>query len=174
MGTICSTLSGKVALKHPVLGILVRNDGAVFNIYRHNQRRWTFGSKNKTKGYHETMINGKHYLVHRLVAETFIENIENKPTVDHINRERSDNRVENLRWATWSEQEQNKYVVLYPKYGVSCTKEPLLYGRVTGKLCRQRHYALGEIFHRCSDGKRRWHKPGECPISFIAHRRMAA
>ena len=172
--TICSTLSGKVALKHPVLGILVRNDGAVFNIYRHKQRRWTFGSKNKSNGYHETMINGKHYLVHRLVAETFIENIENKPTVDHINRERSDNRVENLRWATWSEQEQNKYVVLYPKYGVSCTKEPLLYSRVTGKLCRQRHYALGEIFHRCPDGKRRWHKPCECPISFIAHRRMVA
>ncbi len=170
--TICSTLSGKVALKHPVLGILVRNDGAVFNIYRHKQRRWTFGCKKKSNGYHEILVNWKHYLVHRLVAETFIENIENKPTVDHINRERSDNRVENLRWATQSEQEQNKYVALYPKYGVRYTNEPLLYERTIHKLERQSHYALGEIFHRCPDGKRRWHKPGECPISFIAHRRM--
>ena len=105
MATICSTLSGKVALKHPTLGVLVREDGAVFN-GRFKKIHWTLGYKDKSKGYHQIMINGKHYLVHRLVAETFIENIENKPTVDHINRERSDNRVENLRWATWSEQER--------------------------------------------------------------------
>ena len=42
--------------------------------------------------------------IHRLIAETFIANPENKPTVDHINGNRIDNRVENLRWATYSEQ----------------------------------------------------------------------
>lgn len=45
--------------------------------------------------------------VHRLVAETFIPNPENKPTVDHINRVKDDNRVLNLRWATYSEQMEN-------------------------------------------------------------------
>nr|DAQ29441.1 MAG TPA: homing endonuclease [Caudoviricetes sp.] len=52
----------------------------------------------------------KTYSIHRLVAQAFIPNPENKPTVDHINRDRLDNRVENLRWATYSEQQSNKIV----------------------------------------------------------------
>lgn len=48
-----------------------------------------------------------HERVHRLVAETFIPNPEKKEIVDHINRNRSDNRVENLRWVTAAENGQN-------------------------------------------------------------------
>lgn len=43
---------------------------------------------------------GKNYYIHRLVAETFIDNPNNYETVDHINGLKSDNRVENLQWLT--------------------------------------------------------------------------
>lgn len=42
--------------------------------------------------------------VHRLVAETFIPNPENKPTVDHKDGNRKNNAISNLRWASYSEQ----------------------------------------------------------------------
>ena len=44
----------------------------------------------------------------RLIAHCFIPNTEGKQTVDHINRDRADDRVENLRWATSAEQLQNQ------------------------------------------------------------------
>ena len=50
----------------------------------------------------------KGYQVHRLVATTFIPNIEGKPEVDHIDRNRLNNHVSNLRWVTHSENQCNK------------------------------------------------------------------
>ena len=52
-------------------------------------------------------IGAKTYLVHRLVADAFIENIDNKPVVDHIDNNTKNTHVSNLRWFTYSENRKN-------------------------------------------------------------------
>ena len=51
--------------------------------------------------------NSRSAKVHRLVAIAFIPNTENKPTVDHVNGDKRNNHISNLRWATQSEQQLN-------------------------------------------------------------------
>lgn len=47
--------------------------------------------------------------IHRLVAESFIPNPEDKSQVDHINKQRDDNRVENLQWLTVVENQRKSW-----------------------------------------------------------------
>jgi hypothetical protein len=61
-----------------------------------------------SNGYRMIRVNYKTYCLHKLVAMSFIPNIYDKPEIDHINGDKLDNRVENLRWATKSENQFNK------------------------------------------------------------------
>ena len=60
--------------------------------------------KNNGKGYFMVCLykNKKHkyYLIHRLVALTFINNPDNLPCVNHKDEDKSNNRVDNLEWCT--------------------------------------------------------------------------
>ena len=50
---------------------------------------------------------GKHILVHRLVADAFIPNIDNKPYIDHIDGNPKNNIIDNIRWCTHNENMNN-------------------------------------------------------------------
>ena len=69
------------------------------------------------------------YSVHRLVATAFVENKGNKPEVNHINGNRSDNRADNLEWVTRSENERHAYGVLGKKPNKPWQGKPMLYRR---------------------------------------------
>jgi hypothetical protein len=78
--------------------------------------------KHYIDGYLQVVLskNGKlkNFTVHRLVAQAFIPNPENKREVDHIDRDPSNNHISNLRWVTSSENNQNKGYQCNNKLGI--------------------------------------------------------
>lgn len=86
----------------------------------------------------------KHIKVHRLVANAFIENNEDKPQIDHINRNKKDNRAENLRWVTNSENQFNSSKTRILNY--KGREVPLTI------LCNEKGIQRGTVLRRLKSG----------------------
>lgn len=82
-------------------------------------RIWSYNKKiflkprRHTKGYMRVMLfnnnKRKDYYIHRLVANAFLPNPNNKPEIDHINSNRADNRLCNLRWVSKKENRNTEH-----------------------------------------------------------------
>jgi len=86
---------------------LIYDDGKVWS-----KKRKIFLKESINNGYKTVYLSKndkrKKFRVHRLVAFHYIPNPKNKPCIDHINRIKNDNRVENLRWVTHQENCLNR------------------------------------------------------------------
>lgn len=101
-------MAGQYFRVHPT-GLIVGRGGEVI-VPRSGKHPWhiTYGSRrNRRKGYLYIRWHGKNYFVHRLVAECFLENPENKPQIDHIDGDVQNNEVANIRYCTAKENHHN-------------------------------------------------------------------
>lgn len=71
----------------------------------------TLRQKKCKDGYYQVALSkdckAKYFRVHRLVAQAFISNPENKPLINHINGIKTDNMAENLEWCTLLENKHH-------------------------------------------------------------------
>lgn len=86
----------------------ISNLGNVYSLKRNKPLKKCIS----THGYYMVYLCGKNgktiaKQVHRLIAQGFIPNPDNKPCIDHLNAIRTDNSIENLKWCTVKENNNN-------------------------------------------------------------------
>ena len=92
---------------------IVDSDYEIFNQYPYSIRRKGSdkiinGWFDKSTGYINCKLNNQKYKYHRVIATQWISNPNNLPEVDHINGDRTDNRINNLRWTSRSDNMRNR------------------------------------------------------------------
>ena len=94
------------------LECVVDNDYEIFDQNPYPIRRKgsdkVIGDYYSGNGYVQCSLNGKSYQKHRIIAIQFIPNPNNLPCIDHINHNRTDNRISNLRWCSSSDNNKNR------------------------------------------------------------------
>lgn len=151
-------LDGEVWRLH-ICGVYVSSLGRVYiPKTKGHLAHYTYGYTD-SYGYLLIGYKGKMYKVHRLVAECFIPDQNNYETIDHINRIKTDNRVENLRWANHSMQIKNRGKYEVPKNNAK-SKKVLMIDPITDKVikvwestqeCQRNGFDSGNVAKCCNN-----------------------
>ena len=94
------------------IGCFVDSDYEIWNKYPYSIRRK--GTDRITNewidkgGYVKCSMNRKAYLKHRIIAQQFIPNPNNLPQIDHIDNDKTNNSITNLRWCSASMNLKNR------------------------------------------------------------------
>ena len=92
------------------------------NCFSKNKNKWLKPSFNSC-GYLRFYVSGKHRFAHRLVAETYITNYNNLKCIDHIDINKENNNVNNLRWINHSNNNLNRKQNKNNKLGIKNISE---------------------------------------------------
>jgi hypothetical protein len=138
-------LEGEIWKKHPNVELECSNRGRVRWKKRNNFYYTTYGGRH-TCGYLMVEYKRKKYLVHRLIAETFLENPQNKPQVNHIDSDVYNNKLENLEFCTQQENmmSEKTHSKLSTKLMIIRNEETKYYKSIR-ECAKQEHLDRGTI-----------------------------
>ena len=90
---------------------IIYSNGTIWSIKRN---KFLKASIQKNTGYTRIGVDKKTYRIHRLVAEAFIPNPNNLPEVNHKDKNKANNHIDNLEWCTHRENIEHSYGTKYP------------------------------------------------------------